>query len=483
MINHSPSHPTAFRRHHPVTVIIGDKTKAFWTPPRSTLLQNQRKDASGGSWDWLLLLSLSPRSEEELAGHLGADQRRVMPSGKSPDLVSTPGLLMLIHRSTSATSTASSTISNAGMPTTAASPSKLAGMPAGTATRTAVPSALATASRSICSDYLCTRMLSAISWTSQYNATIFGAGVHNDRLLYKTGRDTTFDETWSILQGVFSYPPVVVSWGEGRIDVFAIGLDGAMYERHYDYPAWSPEWVSLGGFFTSPPAAVSWGAGRLDVWGIGSNAQMYHKAYDGNWDNEWYSLGGNFSSPPSAASWGPQRLDFVALDTSNTLVQNYWDTDLGGWGDWNPLAGTTMRSPPVISSRASQSLDVVGLGTNGSMMHISYDRTWGSWEALYDGPKGTWGSEPVAVVSDIDQLDIFAIASDGALWHNRLLSNVRGPWTYLGGICQSAPAAVGKNGTVSVFCINLSQSMSTRTLENSTWTDWSGLDGEFALGL
>ena len=483
MINYSPSHPTAFRRRHPVTGIIGDKTKASWTPPRPTLLQNLRKDANGGSWDWLLLLSLSPRSEVELAGHLGADQKIAMPPGKSQNAFSTPGILILIHCSTSTTSTASLTISNTGMPTTAASPSKLAGMPAGTATRTVVPSAIATASKSICSDYLCTRMLSAISWTSQYSATIFGAGVHNDRLLYKNGRDTTFDETWSTLPGVFSYPPVVVSWGEGRIDVFAIGLDGAMYERHYDYPAWSPEWVSLGGFFTSPPAAVSWGAGRLDVWGIGSNSQMYHKAYDGHWDNEWYSVGGNFSSPPSAASWGPQRLDFVGLDTSNTLVQNYWDTDFGGWGEWNPLAGTSLKSPPVISSRASQSVDVVGLGNNGSMMHISYNRSWGSWEALNDGPKGTWGSEPVAVVSDTDQLDIFAIASDGALWHNRLLSNVRGPWTYLGGICQSAPAAVGKNGTVSVFCINLSQSMSTRTLENSTWTEWSGLDGEFAIVL
>ena len=88
-------------------------------------------------------------------------------------------------------------------------------------------------------------------------------------------------EGWEPLGGKFLTPPAVVSWGPGRIDIFAIGLDGAMYHKAWDN-GWHPspdEWELLGGSFASPPAVVAWGRERLDIFGIGKDFGVLHKAW------------------------------------------------------------------------------------------------------------------------------------------------------------------------------------------------------------
>jgi hypothetical protein len=54
---------------------------------------------------------------------------------------------------------------------------------------------------------------------------------------------------------VFSSPPAVASWGENRLDIFGLGMDGAMYHKAWDGTAWKPSltgWESLGGIFEAP---------------------------------------------------------------------------------------------------------------------------------------------------------------------------------------------------------------------------------------
>jgi hypothetical protein len=72
----------------------------------------------------------------------------------------------------------------------------------------------------------------------------------------------------------------VVSWGAGRLDIFGVGTDNALYHKSYDRQ-WSG-WESLAGKFNSPPTAVAWGANRLDVFGRGLDNALYHKWWDGS---------------------------------------------------------------------------------------------------------------------------------------------------------------------------------------------------------
>ncbi|MGD0109095.1 MAG: hypothetical protein ABSC06_34435 [Rhodopila sp.] len=93
---------------------------------------------------------------------------------------------------------------------------------------------------------------------------------------------------WESLGGTFnsSSSPVVVSWGSGRLDIFGLGIDNAMYHNWWDAsgvtgPGWGG-WESLGGVFnsSSSPATVSWGSGRLDIFGFGTDNAMYHNWWD-----------------------------------------------------------------------------------------------------------------------------------------------------------------------------------------------------------
>src|SRR5947209_5658029 len=80
----------------------------------------------------------------------------------------------------------------------------------------------------------------------------------------------------------------------------------------------------LGGGFNSGPAVSSWAAGRLDVFGVGLDNAMWHKFYEGGW-SDWESLGGGLTSDPSAVSWGPGRVDFFARGQDNAMWHKFYD--------------------------------------------------------------------------------------------------------------------------------------------------------------
>jgi hypothetical protein len=61
--------------------------------------------------------------------------------------------------------------------------------------------------------------------------------------------------------------PEAVSWGSNRIDVFAVGVDGALWHKWWDGQRWGG-FESLGGRVEGTPSAISWGPGfkkRSDV--------------------------------------------------------------------------------------------------------------------------------------------------------------------------------------------------------------------------
>ena len=81
--------------------------------------------------------------------------------------------------------------------------------------------------------------------------------------------------------------PSAVSWGGNRVSVFVVGTDQVLYHKEWDGSRW---WeyenlgVSLPGNRSfsvakgSSPDAVSWGPGRMDLFAVGADGAMYHKA-------------------------------------------------------------------------------------------------------------------------------------------------------------------------------------------------------------
>src|SRR5207245_2845162 len=73
-----------------------------------------------------------------------------------------------------------------------------------------------------------------------------------------------------------SDPAAVSAPGSNRIDVFARGNDNAVYRRTYDTVNGWQYWVRIGGNLGSGPGAASWAAGRLDVLALGQDGALYH---------------------------------------------------------------------------------------------------------------------------------------------------------------------------------------------------------------
>ncbi len=69
--------------------------------------------------------------------------------------------------------------------------------------------------------------------------------------------------SWESLGGTLESVPVVVSDSPNKIDVYALGTDSAMWYRSWE-GGWTP-WKSVQRSFQWPPAALSWGPGRVDL--------------------------------------------------------------------------------------------------------------------------------------------------------------------------------------------------------------------------
>lgn len=87
--------------------------------------------------------------------------------------------------------------------------------------------------------------------------------------------------------------PVAVSWGPGRLDVFANGADGRVYNKVWEPSRWWPsqtgwedvgvpvgEFPLTGGAILAPPVALSLYPKRIDVLMRSSDGFLFNKVWE-----------------------------------------------------------------------------------------------------------------------------------------------------------------------------------------------------------
>lgn len=253
---------------------------------------------------------------------------------------------------------------------------------------------------------------------------------------------------WQDLKGCCISSPAAASWGQDRLDVFAIGTNSQLYHKQWD-GEWS-KWISLGGTCIYKPAAVSWGENRLDVFAIGIDKQVYRKWWDGSKWNGWENLGGTCIHGIAAASWGPGRIDLFTVGTNSVVYHNsFADNEWQGWrplklknqDDWEK-SSTSIGAPAAVASK-QDCIDVFTLGVDNHVYHAWGDgESWEGWQDL-----GGQAIQGVAAASRGECLDLFTISTDddgtdNHLYHRVMKAGTWSDWENLGGVCVSAPAAV-----------------------------------------
>lgn len=153
---------------------------------------------------------------------------------------------------------------------------------------------------------------------------------------------------WDAIAGPIKEGPAAVPWGvayASSIILFARRLDDRLVQNSWDgtkFSGWSPiEAPGAKAIYGGGPAVVSWGFGRLDVFArVRSNNQVgWPQEALGHWWLE-ASLGSTGSwqyedldlpvysilGSPSAVSWGPGRIDVLITTQEKKLEQLTFDT-------------------------------------------------------------------------------------------------------------------------------------------------------------
>jgi len=160
--------------------------------------------------------------------------------------------------------------------------------------------------------------------------------------------------------------PEAASWGSNRLDVFVRDVDRSLWRTFWAGQSWSA-WSSLGvgvGLL-SHPSVVSWGAGRLDVFAVdAANGWVFHKDWNGTtWEPSaggWESLGSGgstFTEYVKAVSWGPNRLDVFAVSANGRQLYHKSGTGYLSWSAWENLGGEVVGQFAVVS-RGPNLIDV-----------------------------------------------------------------------------------------------------------------------------
>jgi hypothetical protein len=114
----------------------------------------------------------------------------------------------------------------------------------------------------------------------------------NNIILWNSWNGSLWSEEWEALGTntvvKLHKTPALVSRGPKFLDLFALSLDNVLYHLAYDQGVWGPTWENLGGIEAelSPPVAVSWGSNRLDVFLTTPNSTVMHLGW-----TPWDSLG------------------------------------------------------------------------------------------------------------------------------------------------------------------------------------------------
>jgi hypothetical protein len=237
--------------------------------------------------------------------------------------------------------------------------------------------------------------------------------------------------SWNHFGGTLASAPAAVSWGPDRLDVVAMGADGAVYHTYstnggINWMAWARLGMPSGTSLTLEPALASWGPNRLDLFVRGVDNTLWHLPYTGSW-GAWENLAGILTSSPTAAAWGANRLDVFARGYDNEL----WHLPYAGsWGTWERIGGLQLDSAPSAVAPASGQLQVFARGIDQALWQRTYNGSWSTWSSLGGtltaAPSATtWGAGRINVAIRDSNFYLQFRYFNGSAWNNW--------WSYLGG--------------------------------------------------
>lgn len=272
--------------------------------------------------------------------------------------------------------------------------------------------------------------------SSAYGRTNIFAKSNDGRLMQKWFDGSSWVTNWDNLAGSTVNSTLGgVSWGNGHMDIFEITANGDLRHRYYlpDSTGWRG-WEYLGHPGNSPlvysPAVISSGPGKINVFARGADGRLWEKWFDGQgWVGTWNNLGGDtVNSSMSAISWGGGHVDLFQTNGDGSIWHRYYLPDSTGWRGWSSIGrpnGPSIVSPPAVVSSSYGKVNVFAKGSDGRLWEKWFDGS--SWVNSWNNVLGTSvSSTPSVVTWGGGHVDLFETTSNGTVRHMYYLPDSTG---------------------------------------------------------
>jgi hypothetical protein len=294
---------------------------------------------------------------------------------------------------------------------------------------------------------------------------------------------------WQDLGGAITSAPAAVSWGSGRIDVFARGANGEVVQNYRDgaggWAGWSTPGELRGMVLRSAPSCTSLEQNTINCValreGYGGVTQFWWNGQ--RWDRN--DLGGDATSAPAIVAWGRGRLSLLVRNSNGTIIHKYWQP---GFADWSPPQweavgnGAQLFSAPACTSRDVGVIDCFSLGANGAVQQLYYDEAagarWVGWQSL-SGIASFQGSSALSAVgSGRNLLDLFVRGRDGRLYAITYTGGWLLPWVQADTRTLALAPGCARVGRNRIDCFG--QLLDTQGQSNAYYSTMPGLQYRYA---
>lgn len=271
--------------------------------------------------------------------------------------------------------------------------------------------------------------------------------------------------------------PQVISFASNHADVYVRGADSGLYHRTWngatsDGKSWGP-WERVGTWqMASDPSVVSWGPGRIDVFARGLDDALIHTSHENGWQG-WEHLGGIIDGRPSAISAAPGHLDIYVRGRGNDRLFHKWFTG-SSWIGFEVIGEWQIDSSPVALTRGPGDVNVYARGKDGALIGTSYSNGWTGWGNLGGVIKG----EPVPISWGPGHVDVYVRGSDDQVYHRWFGSSVGWqPWEGTGsGATSGSPSPFSvRPGHLHIVAERASGEVIDRWFENSWQPSWESM--------
>lgn len=250
---------------------------------------------------------------------------------------------------------------------------------------------------------------------------------------------------------VIATPQAVATTGSGLL-VVGVGTDHALWTKEWTDYGWT-EWQSIGGNVRGTPAVVSWKDGRIDLFVRGADTHVYHKQrIAGAWlpsETDFNDLGFASSGEISAIATR-NKVHVVTTGLYSLGVAVLSSDSNGGFGSsiWSTLGSKTTSAPAVTLRDWFTDQLEIAISFQETTATTSLDGM-GVWQPWVVNP----ALPPLRLLPSItdgmqtpipDDTRRLAIGPDGACWtryyirrDDSAIYSWRRPWGTAG--CPTAP--------------------------------------------